>query len=83
MKEEETRDTPDGKVARAIKQISERASSRIATMAGEIALRRQTVRQSTRDTAKTQSKVTITHKSNVRSSILHLSAVNEPNLRLS
>lgn len=68
MKEERTEQTPDGKVARAIKQISERASTRISTIAGEIALRRQKIR----DTAPvsrlhSQPMVTITHKSNVLS----------------
>lgn len=66
VKEEKTYDTPDGKVAEAIKRISERASSRIATMAGEIALRRQRVRDSAGITDKS-SMVTITHKSNVLS----------------
>ncbi|SMR50930.1 unnamed protein product [Zymoseptoria tritici ST99CH_1A5] len=65
VKEEKTYDTPQGKVAEAIKRISERASSRIATMAGEIALRRQKIRQSTGVDGK--SMVTITHKSNVLS----------------
>ncbi|KAK4946131.1 homoisocitrate dehydrogenase [Elasticomyces elasticus] len=68
VKEEKTYDTPQGKVAEAIKRISERASSRIATMAGEIALRRQRVRDSTGSGgAAKKSMVTITHKSNVLS----------------
>ncbi|KAJ5709362.1 Homoisocitrate dehydrogenase [Penicillium malachiteum] len=68
VKEETTRDTPDGKVAEAIKRISERASSRISTIAGEIALRRQNIR-STSNIASVHSQpmVTITHKSNVLS----------------
>lgn len=66
VKEEKTYDTEHGKVAEAIKRISERASSRIATMAGEIALRRQRVRDSAGITDK-GSMVTITHKSNVLS----------------
>lgn len=68
VKEEKTYDAPDGsgKIAEAIKRISERASSRIATMAGEIALRRQRVRESTGDVGR-KSMVTITHKSNVLS----------------
>lgn len=68
VKEEKTYDAPDGsgKIAEAIKRISERASSRIATMAGEIALRRQRVRESTGDAGR-KSMVTITHKSNVLS----------------
>ncbi|KAJ5735372.1 alpha subunit of isocitrate dehydrogenase [Penicillium malachiteum] len=68
VKEETTRDTPEGKVAEAIKRISERASSRISTIAGEIALRRQNIR-STSPVASVHSQpmVTITHKSNVLS----------------
>ncbi|KAG5944591.1 homoisocitrate dehydrogenase [Claviceps monticola] len=53
VKEEKTTEGPDGRVAEAIKRISERASLRIAAMAGDIADRRPTV--------------TITHKSNVLS----------------
>lgn len=71
MKEEKTYDAPDGsgKIAEAIKRISERASSRIATMAGEIAMRRQKIRRETMggDAAGQKSMVTITHKSNVLS----------------
>ena len=70
MKEERTFEAADGsgKVAEAIKRISERASSRIARMAGDIALRRQNVR-STRSSNSIHSSplVTITHKSNVLS----------------
>ena len=60
-------DTLPGKVADAIKRITEHASSRIATMAGDIALRRQNIRQTTGDAGNKESKVTITHKSNVLS----------------
>lgn len=72
VKEERTIETgPNGKVAEAIKRISERASFRIATMAGEIALRRQNIRSvvSSPASAATRSSpmVTITHKSNVLS----------------
>ncbi|KAL2216682.1 isocitrate dehydrogenase LysB [Thermoascus aurantiacus ATCC 26904] len=71
VKDERTTDTPTGKVAEAVKRISERASSRIATMAGEIALRRQKIRDvaAASGNAVTRSKplVTITHKSNVLS----------------
>jgi len=67
VKEESTQDTPEGKVARAVKQITERASSRIATIAGEIAIRRQKVRATTGDPSHKQAMVTITHKSNVLS----------------
>ncbi|KAM5463601.1 homoisocitrate dehydrogenase [Microsporum audouinii] len=70
VKEEKTYDTPNGKVAEAIKRISERASFRIGTMAGDIALRRQKVRDSQQPTTTattTSPMVTITHKSNVLS----------------
>ncbi|KXT02522.1 hypothetical protein AC578_4174 [Pseudocercospora eumusae] len=66
VKEEKTYDGEKGKVAEAIKRISEHASSRIATMAGEIAVRRQRVRETTGQTGQ-KSMVTITHKSNVLS----------------
>ena len=62
---------PDGKgqVAEAIKRISERASSRIAAMAGQIALQRQKLRESDNSSPSIHSRplVTITHKSNVLS----------------
>lgn len=69
VKEEKTYDAADGsgKVAEAIKRISERASSRIATMAGEIALRRQKIRESGAPSIHKSPLVTITHKSNVLS----------------
>lgn len=68
VKEEKTTEGPNGKVAEAIKRISERASSRIATMAGEIALRRQKIRQVSPGTSHiSKPMVTITHKSNVLS----------------
>lgn len=74
VKEERTFDAPDGsgKVAEAIKRITQRASHRIATMAGDIALRRQAIRSSSSSTASVPSihskpLVTITHKSNVLS----------------
>lgn len=68
VKEEKTIEGPNGKVAEAIKRISERASSRIATMAGEIALRRQKIRQVSPGTSHlSKPMVTITHKSNVLS----------------
>lgn len=66
VKEEKTYDGPNGKVAEAIKRISESASTRIATIAGEIALRRQRVRETTGETSR-KSMVTVTHKSNVMS----------------
>ncbi|KAL1843488.1 hypothetical protein VTJ49DRAFT_1359 [Mycothermus thermophilus] len=67
VKEETTRDTPQGKVAEAIKRISQRASSRIATIAGEIALRRQNIRAAGAPSIHKGPLVTITHKSNVLS----------------
>ncbi|CAG8975261.1 hypothetical protein HYALB_00007962 [Hymenoscyphus albidus] len=69
VKEEKTYDAPDGsgKVAEAIKRISEKASFRIATMAGEIALRRQKIRESGAPSIHESPLVTITHKSNVLS----------------
>lgn len=71
VKEEKSYETPDGKVAEAIKRISERASSRIAAMAGDIALRRAKIRAASAGpqaaTAEKQAMVTVTHKSNVLS----------------
>jgi homoisocitrate dehydrogenase len=67
VKEEKTYDGPDGKIAEAIKRISERASFNIAAMAGEIALRRQKIRDTGASSIHSQPRVTITHKSNVLS----------------
>ncbi|KAK5998738.1 Homoisocitrate dehydrogenase [Cladobotryum mycophilum] len=67
VKQEKTYDGPDGKVAEAIKRISEKASFRIATMAGDIALRRQKIRESGAASIHSGPLVTITHKSNVLS----------------
>ncbi|KAG6026415.1 homoisocitrate dehydrogenase [Claviceps sp. LM458 group G5] len=67
VKEERTIEGPDGKVAEAIKRISERASFRIAAMAGEIANRRHQLRQSGTPSIHKGPTVTITHKSNVLS----------------
>ncbi|AEO70535.1 1642b52e-3f7c-48cc-a911-60135357f066 [Thermothielavioides terrestris] len=67
VKEERTVDTPEGKVAEAVKRISQRASSRIAAMAGEIALRRQKIRAAGAPSIHRGPLVTITHKSNVLS----------------
>ncbi|KAI9681757.1 MAG: homoisocitrate dehydrogenase [Trizodia sp. TS-e1964] len=66
VKEERTYPAADGSglIAEAIKRISERASLRIATMAGEIALTRQALRSSA---TPPRPLVTITHKSNVLS----------------
>lgn len=69
VKEERTYDASDGsgKIAEAIKRISERASHRIATMAGDIALRRQKIRETGVESVHSKPLVTITHKSNVLS----------------
>lgn len=69
VKEEKTYEAADGsgKVAEAIKRISERASFRISTMAGEIALRRQKIRDSGVKSVHAWPLITITHKSNVLS----------------
>ncbi|KFH46466.1 Homoisocitrate dehydrogenase-like protein [Hapsidospora chrysogenum ATCC 11550] len=67
VKQEKTYDGPDGKVAEAIKRISDRASFRIASMAGDIALRRQKIRDSGASSIHRSPLVTITHKSNVLS----------------
>ncbi|KAI0427042.1 Isocitrate/isopropylmalate dehydrogenase [Xylaria sp. FL1042] len=69
VKEERTLEDPakGGVYAEAIKRISTRASTRIATMAGEIALRRQKLRESGSASIHKSPLVTITHKSNVLS----------------
>lgn len=67
VKEEKMYETPEGKVAEAIKRITERASFNIAYMAGDIALRRQRVRDAGADSIHSKPLVTITHKSNVLS----------------
>ena len=79
MKEETVRqDTEQGKVAEAIKRISERATSQIAELAGDIAVQRQQVRDIATPTGgsgrgsgvrslHSSPRVTITHKSNVLS----------------
>merc|ERR1711939_181164 len=66
VKEEKTYPDPsgEGQIAEAIKRISSKASWRIANIAGEIASRRQKMRQSSDDK---KAMVTITHKSNVLS----------------
>jgi homoisocitrate dehydrogenase len=69
VKEEKTYPDPsgEGQIAEAIKRISTKASHRIATIAGEIAVRRQKMREksSSDETRKKEAMVTITHKSNV------------------
>ncbi|KAJ4163664.1 hypothetical protein LMH87_005376 [Akanthomyces muscarius] len=67
VKQETTRETPEGRVAEAIKRISERATFRIATMAGDIAVRRQKLREAGGASIHKSPVVTITHKSNVLS----------------
>jgi homoisocitrate dehydrogenase len=69
VKEERTYDAPDGdgQIAEAIKRISTKASRRIATIAGEIALRRQRMRENADPGSGKEGVVTITHKSNVLS----------------
>lgn len=67
VKQEKTTDGPNGKVAEAIKRISEKASFRIAAMAGDIALRRHKLRESGAFSIHKEPVVTITHKSNVLS----------------
>ena len=69
VKQEKTYDAPDGsgKIAEAIKRISEKASFRIAAMAGDIALRRQTIRDNGAHSIHKSPLVTVTHKSNVLS----------------
>ena len=69
VKEERTYDSDDGrgKVAEAIKRISERASWRIAALAGDLAKRRQNLRNEGEQSIHSEPLVTITHKSNVLS----------------
>lgn len=68
VKEEKTYSAPDGtKVAEAIKRITENASGSVARMAGDIALRRQRLRDAGAQSIHTSPLVTITHKSNVLS----------------
>lgn len=68
VKEEKTYAAADGsKIAEAIKRISETASYNIAAMAGDIALRRQRVRDAGASSIHSRPMVTITHKSNVLS----------------
>ncbi|KDE08835.1 homoisocitrate dehydrogenase [Microbotryum lychnidis-dioicae p1A1 Lamole] len=69
IKQETIEDTPQGKVARATRQISERASTRIGRMAFEIALAAAEVKKQRGTTYGFQGgpEVTIVHKSNVLS----------------
>ncbi|WFD07384.1 homoisocitrate dehydrogenase [Malassezia vespertilionis] len=65
VKQESLEDGPDGKVARAVRLITEKASTRIGRKALEIARARAALRNETGST--TPTKVTICHKSNVLS----------------
>lgn len=74
VKEEKTYPDPsgEGQIAEAVKRISTKASRRIATIAGEIAVRRQKMRKQNAGAMAQQQQdkeaiVTITHKSNVLS----------------
>ncbi|KAI1004678.1 Homoisocitrate dehydrogenase [Podosphaera aphanis] len=68
VKEERTFvDEKGGKVAEAIKRITENASFRIAHLAGQTALRRQNSRAAGASSIHKSPLVTITHKSNVLS----------------
>jgi homoisocitrate dehydrogenase len=61
VKEEKTYNAPDGsKIAEAIKRISETASFNIAAIAGDIALRRQRVRDAGGNSIHNSPLVTIT-----------------------
>ena len=65
IKQETQEDTPQGAVARAVRQISESASKRIGSKALEVALARKMLRE--KAGTSTATKVTICHKSNVLS----------------
>ncbi|EGV66144.1 homoisocitrate dehydrogenase [Yamadazyma tenuis] len=69
IKEERTYKAADGtRVAEAIKRITETATTRIAKMAYDIALKRQAIREASSATGlHTSPSVTVTHKSNVLS----------------
>lgn len=65
IKQETIEDSPNGKVARAIRQITEHASERIGRKAFEVARTRRALREKAGND--TPTKVTICHKSNVLS----------------
>ena len=65
IKSETSEAGPDGQVARAIRQITEKASTRIGKKAFEVALARQELRKTTQPSYSPT--VTICHKSNVLS----------------
>lgn len=67
IKSETSEQTPDGQVARAIRQISEKASTRIGRKAFEVALARQELRNKMGQSAATgMAKVTVCHKVSTR-----------------
>ena len=68
IKSETIEDTPQGQVARAIRQITERASTRIGRKAFDVALAREQLRTKAGvAAARGKAKVTVCHKSNVLS----------------
>ncbi|CAO1617519.1 unnamed protein product [Sympodiomycopsis kandeliae] len=68
IKSETIEDGPKGKIAKAIRQITEHASTRIGKKAFDVALARQELRSRLGVAAQTgQAKVTVCHKSNVLS----------------
>ncbi|UZJ56425.1 hypothetical protein CBS101457_005745 [Exobasidium rhododendri] len=67
IKSETIENGPDGQIARAIRQITEKASTRIGKKAFEVALARENLREKAGLTARGKAKVTVCHKSNVLS----------------
>jgi homoisocitrate dehydrogenase len=68
IKSETIEDTPTGQVARAVRRISEKASTRIGQKAFEVALARESLREKSGvGAARGNAKVTVCHKSNVLS----------------
>lgn len=67
IKEERIFEKDGQKVAEAIKRISENASKKIGTIALEIALKRQEVRDMGGESIHTKPSITVVHKSNVLS----------------
>ncbi|MCO5609746.1 hypothetical protein L7F22_063978 [Adiantum nelumboides] len=68
IKSETIEDTPQGQVARAIRQITEKASTRIGRKAFDVALAREQLRTKAGvAAARGKAKVTVCHKSNVLS----------------
>lgn len=60
IKDESIENTPNGKVARAVRQISEAASTRIGRKAFDVAVARKQMREQAG--SKEPTKVTISHK---------------------